>query len=136
MSEYSTGAASNYTFSGDNIKKTIDVNNINVNLGYTNKIADGEAFEMPGAEDGGILSKKNVKRAAVETAKNFFASDPGTQTALQIGSPANLNVVGSNYAGTNVTSSSGGSLLAQINPELAKQIQESQPNFLLVKHSM
>tara|TARA_R100001460_G_scaffold9372_1_gene22641 strand:- start:1271 stop:2494 length:1224 start_codon:yes stop_codon:yes gene_type:complete len=130
MSEYSTGAASNYTFSGDNIKKTIDVNNINVNLGYTNKIANGEAFEMPGAEDGGILSKKNVKRAAVETAKNFFASDPGTQTALQIGSPANLNVVGSNYAGTNVTSSSGGSLLAQINPELAKQIQESQLNIV------
>lgn len=126
MSEYSTGAASNYTFSGDNLKKTIDVNNINVNLGYTNKIADGEAFEMPGAEDGGILSKKNVTRAAVETAKNFFASDPGTQTALQYASNPNLNVVGSNYAGTNVTSSSGGSILAQVNPELAKQIQESQ----------
>lgn len=130
MSEYNTGAASNYTFSGDNIKKTIDVNNINVNLGYTNNIADGEAFEMPGAEDGGILSKKNVTRAAVETAKNFFASDPGTQTALQYASNPNLNVVGSNYAGTNVTSSSGGSILAQVNPELAKQIQESQLNIV------
>ena len=126
MSEYGTGAASNYTFSGDNIKKTLDVNNINTNLGTINKIADGEAFEMPGAEDGGILSKKNVTRAAVETAKNFFASDPGTQTALQYASNPNLNVVGSNYAGTNVTSSSGGSILAQVNPELAKQIQESQ----------
>jgi len=64
------GPPNEFTFTGNNINKTIDTFKINTNLGTINKIADGDAFEMPGTESGGILSKGNVTKAAIETAKN------------------------------------------------------------------
>jgi hypothetical protein len=107
------GPPNEFTFTGDNISKTIDTYKINTNLGTVNKIADGDAFEMPGTESGGILSKKNVAKAAIETAKNWFASDNNTQQSLLTGGSNRLNVVSGAYDGTNVTKAAGGSLLTE-----------------------
>ena len=107
------GPPNEYTFTGDNISKTIDTYNINTNLGAVNKIADGDAFEMPGTESGGILSKKNVAKAAIETAKNWFASDNNTQQSLLTGGSNRLNVVSGAYDGTNVTKAAGGEFLTE-----------------------
>ena len=81
---------------------------------------------MPGQE-GGILSKKNITSAALDTAKNWFASDPEQQALVQ-GTNANIVDFAAKYKGTDVTSSAGGALLAQINPELAEQIKKTQFN--------
>ena len=81
---------------------------------------------MPGQE-GGILSKKNITNAALETAKNWFASDAEQQALIQGTSP-NLVDFASKYSGTDITSSAGGDLLAQVNPELAEQIKKTQFN--------
>ena len=107
------GPPNEYAFTGDNISKTIDTYKINTNLGTVNKIADGDAFEMPGTESGGILSKKNVTKAALETAKNWLASDNNTQQSLLTGGGNRLNVVAGAYDGTNVTKAAGGSLLTE-----------------------
>ena len=108
------GPPNEYTFTGDNISKTIDTYKINTNLGTVNKIADGDAFEMPGTESGGILSKKNVTKAAIETAKNWFASDNNTQQSLLTGGGNRLNVVSGAYDGTNVTKAVGGEFLTDV----------------------
>ena len=107
------GPPNEFTFTGDNISKTIDTYKINTNLGTVNKIADGDAFEMPGTESGGILSKGNVTKAAIETAKNWLASDNNTQQSLLTGGGNRLNVVSGAYDGTNVTKAAGGSLLTE-----------------------
>ena len=107
------GPPNEFTFTGDNISKTIDTYNINTNLGAVNKIADGDAFEMPGTESGGILSKKNVAKAAIETAKNWLASDNNTQQSLLTGGSNRLNVVSGAYDGTNVTKAAGGEFLTE-----------------------
>jgi len=107
------GPPNEFTFTGDNISKTIDTYKINTNLGTVNKIADGDAFEMPGTESGGILSKKNVTKAALETAKNWFASDNNTQQSLLTGGGNRLNVVAGAYDGTNVTKAVGGEFLTE-----------------------
>jgi len=107
------GPPNEFTFTGDNISKTIDTYNINTNLGAVNKIADGDAFEMPGTESGGILSKKNVTKAALETAKNWLASDNNTQQSLLTGGGNRLNVVSGAYDGTNVTKAAGGEFLTE-----------------------
>ena len=107
------GPPNEFTFTGDNISKTIDTYKINTNLGAVNKIADGDAFEMPGTESGGILSKKNVTKAALETAKNWLASDNNTQQSLLTGGSNTLGVVSGAYDGTNVTKAAGGSLLTE-----------------------
>ena len=125
MSEYNTGAAGNYTFTGDNINNTLKQFKVNTNLGYHGKPIK-DAYEMPGQE-GGILSKKNVTSAALETAKNWFASDAEQQALIQGTSP-NLVDFASKYSGTDVASSAGGDLLAQVNPELAEQIKKTQFN--------
>ena len=125
MSEYNTGAAGNYTFTGDNINNTLKQFNVNTNLGYHGKPIK-DAYEMPGKE-GGILSKKNITNAALETAKNWFASDEEQQGLIQ-GTNANIVDFATKYAGTDVTASAGGDLLAQVNPELAEQIKKTQFN--------
>ena len=107
------GPPNEFTFTGDNISKTIDTYKINTNLGTINKIADGDAFEMPGTESGGILSKKNVAKAAIETAKNWLASDNNTQQSLLTGGSNRLNVVSGAYDGTNVTKAAGGEFLTE-----------------------
>ena len=107
------GPPNEFTFTGDNISKTIDTYKINTNLGAVNKIADGDAFEMPGTESGGILSKGNVTKAAIETAKGWLASDNNTQQSLLTGGSNRLNVVSGAYDGTNVTKAAGGSLLTE-----------------------
>ena len=107
------GPPNEFTFTGDNISKTIDTYNINTNLGAVNKIADGDAFEMPGTESGGILSKKNVTKAALETAKNWLASDNNTQQSLLTGGSNTLGVVSGAYDGTNVTKAVGGEFLTE-----------------------
>ncbi len=107
------GPPNEFTFTGDNISKTIDTYKINTNLGTVNKIADGDAFEMPGTESGGILSKKNVTKAAIETAKNWFASDNNTQQSLLTGGSNTLGVVSGAYDGTNVTKAVGGEFLTE-----------------------
>ena len=107
------GPPNEFTFTGDNISKTIDTYKINTNLGAINKIADGDAFEMPGTESGGILSKKNIAKAAIETAKNWLASDNNTQQSLLTGGSNRLSVVSGAYDGTNVTKAAGGSLLTE-----------------------
>ena len=125
MSQYNTGAAGNYKFTGDNINNTLKQFKVNTNLGYHGKPIK-DAYEMPGQE-GGILSKKNVTSAALETAKNWFASDAEQQALIQGTSP-NLVDFASKYSGTDVASSAGGDLLAQVNPELAEQIKKTQFN--------
>ena len=125
MSQYNTGAAGNYKFTGDNINNTLKQFKVNTNLGYHGKPIK-DAYEMPGQE-GGILSKKNVTSAALETAKNWFASDAEQQALIQGTSP-NLVDFASKYSGTDITSSAGGDLLAQVNPELAEQIKKTQFN--------
>ena len=125
MSQYNTGAAGNYKFTGDNINNTLKQFKVNTNLGYHGKPIK-DAYEMPGQE-GGILSKKNVTSAALETAKNWFASDAEQQAVIQGTSP-NLVDFASKYSGTDVTASAGGDLLAQVNPELAEQIKKTQFN--------
>ena len=125
MSQYNTGAAGNYKFTGDNINNTLKQFKVNTNLGYQGKPIK-DAYEMPGQE-GGILSKKNVTSAALETAKNWFASDAEQQALIQGTSP-NLVDFASKYSGTDVASSAGGDLLAQVNPELAEQIKKTQFN--------
>jgi len=105
------GPPNEFTFTGDNISKTIDTYKINTNLGTVNKIANGDAFEMPGTESGGILSKGNVTKAAIETAKNWFASDNNTQQSLLTGGSNTLGVVSGAYDGTNVTKAVGGEFL-------------------------
>ncbi len=107
------GPPNEFTFTGDNISKTIDTYKINTNLGAVNKIADGDAFEMPGTESGGILSKKNVTKAALETAKNWLASDNNTQQSLLTGGSNTLGVVSGAYDGTNVTKAAGGEFLTE-----------------------
>ena len=125
MSEYNTGAAGNYTFTGDNINNTLKQFKVNTNLGYHGKPIK-DAYEMPGQE-GGILSKKNITNAALETAKNWFASDEEQQGLIQ-GTNANIVDFATKYSGTDVTASAGGDLLAQVNPELAEQIKKTQFN--------
>ena len=125
MSEYNTGAAGNYTFTGDNINNTLKQFKVNTNLGYHGKPIK-DAYEMPGQE-GGILSKKNITSAALDTAKNWFESDPEQQALVQ-GTNANLVDFAAKYKGTDVTGSAGGTLLAQVNPELAEQIKKTQFN--------
>ena len=107
------GPPNEFTFTGDNISKTIDTYKINTNLGTVNKIANGDAFEMPGTESGGILSKGNVTKAAIETAKNWFASDNNTQQSLLTGGSNTLGVVSGAYDGTNVTKAVGGEFLTE-----------------------
>ena len=111
MSEYNTGAAGNYTFTGDNINNTLKQFNVNTNLGYHGKPIK-DAYEMPGKE-GGILSKKNITNAALETAKNWFASDNNTQQSLLTGGSNRLNVGSGAYDGTNVTKAAGGEFLTE-----------------------
>ena len=125
MSQYNTGAAGNYKFTGENINNTLKQFKVNTNLGYHGKPMK-DAYEMPGQE-GGILSKKNITSAALETAKNWFASDAEQQALIQGTSP-NLVDFASKYSGTDVASSAGGDLLAQVNPELAEQIKKTQFN--------
>ena len=125
MSQYNTGAAGNYKFTGDNINNTLKQFKVNTNLGYHGKPIK-DAYEMPGQESG-ILSKKNITSAALETAKNWFASDAEQQALIQGTSP-NLVDFASKYSGTDVASSAGGDLLAQVNPELAEQIKKTQFN--------
>ena len=125
MSEYSTGAAGNYKFTGDNINNTLKQFKVNTNLGYHEKLIK-DSYEIP-SQESGILSKKNITSAALDTAKNWFASDAEQQGLIQ-GTDPKLVVRGANYLGTDVTSSAGGSLLAQINPELAAQIKKTQYN--------
>ena len=107
------GPPNEFTFTGNNINKTIDTFKINTNLGTINKIADGDAFEMPGTESGGILSKGNVAKAAIETAKGWLASDNNTQQSLLTGGSNRLNVVSGAYDGTNVTKAAGGDFLTE-----------------------
>ena len=125
MSQYNTWAAGNYKFTGDNINNTLKQFKVNTNLGYHGKPIK-DAYEMPGKE-GGILSKKNITNAALETAKNWFASDEEQQGLIQ-GTNANIVDFATKYAGTDVTASAGGDLLAQVNPELAEQIKKTQFN--------
>ena len=125
MSQYNTGAAGNYKFTGENINNTLKQFKVNTNLGYHGKPMK-DAYEMPGQE-GGILSKKNVTSAALETAKNWFASDAEQQALVQ-GTNPKLVDFASKYSGTDVASSAGGDLLAQVNPELAEQIKKTQFN--------
>ena len=125
MSQYNTGAAGNYKFTGENINNTLKQFKVNTNLGYHGKPMK-DAYEMPGQE-GGILSKKNITSAALDTAKNWFASDPEQQALVQ-GTNANLVDFAAKYKGTDVTGSAGGTLLAQVNPELAEQIKKTQFN--------
>ena len=114
-----------YSFTGDNINNTLKQFKVNTNLGYHGKPIK-DAYEMPGQE-GGILSKKNITSAALDTAKNWFASDPEQQALVQ-GTNANLVDFAAKYKGTDVTGSAGGTLLAQVNPELAEQIKKTQFN--------
>jgi len=125
MSQYNTGAAGNYKFTGENINNTLKQFKVNTNLGYHGKPMK-DAYEMPGQE-GGILSKKNVTSAALETAKNWFASDAEQQALVQGTNPKLIDFA-SKYSGTDVASSAGGDLLAQVNPELAEQIKKTQFN--------
>jgi len=125
MSQYNTGAAGNYKFTGENINNTLKQFKVNTNLGYHGKPMK-DAYEMPGQE-GGILSKKNVTSAALETAKNWFASDAEQQALVQGTNPKLIDFA-SKYSGTDITSSAGGDLLAQVNPELAEQIKKTQFN--------
>ena len=124
----SASIGANYSFTGDNINKTLDTLKINTNLGTVNKVT-GEAFEAEGLEqNNGLLSKKNVTKAAVETVKGFLTSDNNTQQSLIPTSSNNLNVLSGAYDGTNVTASTGGSLIQNVNPELAAAIANSQFN--------
>jgi hypothetical protein len=123
MSEYSTGASTNYNFTGDNINNTLKKFKVNTSMGHHGKIAK-DAYEMPG-DEGGILSKKNITNAALETAKNWFASDSNQQGLIQ-GTDPNLIIRGANYLGTDIKGSAGGDLLAMVNPELAEQIKRTQ----------
>jgi len=117
--------ASDYKFTGENINNTLKQFKVNTNLGYHEKLIK-DSYEIP-SQESGILSKKNITSAALDTAKNWFASDAEQQGLIQ-GTDPKLVVRGANYLGTDVTSSAGGSLLAQINPELAAQIKKTQYN--------
>tara|TARA_R100001460_G_scaffold41227_2_gene76778 strand:+ start:156 stop:1445 length:1290 start_codon:yes stop_codon:yes gene_type:complete len=124
----SASIGANYSFTGSNINKTLDTLKINTNLGTVNKVT-GEAFEAEGLEqNNGLLSKKNVTKAAIETVKGFLTSDNNTQQSLIPTSSNNLNVLSGAYDGTNVTASKGGSLIQNVNPELAAAIANSQFN--------
>ena len=116
--------AADYNFTGENINNTLKKFKVNTDLGYSGKIAK-DSYKMPGEDTGGILSKKNITNAALETAKNWFASDSDQQGLIQ-GTDPNLVVRGTKYLGTDIKGSAGGDLLAAINPELAEQIKRTQ----------